>query len=229
VFAVGHTGSFPGFGSIILHYDGTTWTTQVETGSASDYLLAVWGSSPTDVYAVGVGGTILHYGGSGWSPQASGTAESLNSVWGASATDVFAVGSQGTVLHYDGVRWSSQTSATTVTLLSVWGSSGRDVYAVGTTYGACRSGCSPNEVATVHYCGTAWEPEPISAASLVGVGGTSPADVYVVGDSGTILRRNGGLWNLQPRRTTAGLVSIWGRSDAGAFAVGGGAILRGTH
>ncbi len=72
---------------------------EIITGSS------VWGSSATDVFAVGLGGRILHYDGNTWSAQASGRAVWLKGVWGSSATDVFAVGEDSTILHYDGSDW----------------------------------------------------------------------------------------------------------------------------
>lgn len=63
-------------------------------------LAAVWGSSASDVFAVGQAGTILHYNGSTWRRMPSGTATGLKGVWGESTGEVFAVGSGGIVLHY---------------------------------------------------------------------------------------------------------------------------------
>jgi hypothetical protein len=66
-----------------------------------DYTLyGVWGSSGSDVFAVGHSGTILHYDGTGWSAMISGTRNSLRGVRGSSGSDVFAVGWYGTILHY---------------------------------------------------------------------------------------------------------------------------------
>jgi hypothetical protein len=65
-------------------------------------LYGVWGSSGSDVFAVGGGGTILHYNGFIWSSMASGTTNGLRDVWGSSESDVFAVGEGGTILHYGG-------------------------------------------------------------------------------------------------------------------------------
>jgi hypothetical protein len=96
VFAVG-------YGSTILHYDGSTWTPTVSDATAS--LDGVWGSTGSDVFAVGYGGTILHYDGSSWTQMASGTGSWLQGVWGSSASDVFALGYGNTVLHYDGSSW----------------------------------------------------------------------------------------------------------------------------
>ena len=62
----------------------------------------VWGSGPSDVFAVGDVGTIVHYDGTGWSVMSSGTHRCLAGVWGSSASDVFVVGSYGTILHHGG-------------------------------------------------------------------------------------------------------------------------------
>ena len=62
----------------------------------------MWGSSASDVFAVGQNGTILHYDGSSWSSMSSGTSNELLGVWGSSASDAFAVGSWSTILDYSG-------------------------------------------------------------------------------------------------------------------------------
>ena len=36
-------------------------------------LFGIWGSTPNDIYAVGVTGTILHYDGASWSALGAGT------------------------------------------------------------------------------------------------------------------------------------------------------------
>jgi len=61
---------------------------------------AIWGSSATDVFAVGATGEVVHLGATGWSPMASNTNNDLNGVWGSSGTDVFVVGAGGTIIHY---------------------------------------------------------------------------------------------------------------------------------
>jgi hypothetical protein len=69
------------------------------SSGTGDTLDGVWGSSGSDVFAVGEDGTILHYDGSSWSSMSSGTGEWLYGVWGSSGSDVFAVGDSGTILH----------------------------------------------------------------------------------------------------------------------------------
>ena len=84
-------------------------STILEVSGTRGYLRDVWGSSPTDVFAIGrtcesaACGTVMHYDGTRWSvmptPSVPGA---LLGVWAASASDVFAVGEGGTILHYDG-------------------------------------------------------------------------------------------------------------------------------
>jgi hypothetical protein len=107
---------------------GWEWMNPLPTG---DPLYGVWGSSGSDVFAVGELGTILHYDGTAWSTMSSGTTEQLYGVWGSSGSDVFAVGLHGSILHYDGTGWSAMSSGTGEHLSRVWGSSGSDVFAVG--------------------------------------------------------------------------------------------------
>jgi len=131
--------------SIILHYDGSSWS-QMDSGTESDFY-SVWGSSGTDVFAVGQDDStnnsiIVHYDGSSWSTMDGGTISDtrLYGVWGSSGTDVFAVGlnsnninnyNNSIIVHYDGSSWSEMERGTYRPLYSVWGSSGTDVFAVG--------------------------------------------------------------------------------------------------
>jgi photosystem II stability/assembly factor-like uncharacterized protein len=64
-------------------------------------LNGLWGSSTSDVYAVGDAGTILHSidGGANWKYETGGVTTNLNGVWGSAANDVFAVGDAGVILH----------------------------------------------------------------------------------------------------------------------------------
>ncbi|HEY1814393.1 MAG TPA: hypothetical protein VGG74_18705 [Kofleriaceae bacterium] len=94
---------------------------------------AIWGSSPTDVFAAGSGGVIRHYDGTGWSdPMDTQTSVDLDGLWGNGSDDVFAVGDNGTLLHYHAQLWSSiePPGALTMKLSSVSGS-GSTIFFVG--------------------------------------------------------------------------------------------------
>ncbi len=117
---------------IIRHYNGSSWS--VMPYDLHHYLNAVWGSGPSDVFAVGNGGSILHYDGASWSAMDSDTDRALNDVWGSGPNDVYAVGYRGTILHYNGSAWSKMNSGvvgTRIDLTGVWGSGPNDVYVVG--------------------------------------------------------------------------------------------------
>ena len=91
---------------------------QMSSGSSMT-LRAVWGSSKSDVFAVGDNGTILHFDGSRWRPMSSGTTEHLHGVSGTAPDDVYAGGDNGTALRYDGFKWKKLDPGTTNDLGSV--------------------------------------------------------------------------------------------------------------
>src|SRR5258706_2462232 len=97
-------------------------------------LQSVWGSSGTDVFAVGEG-TILHYDGAAWHPMTvPSTSVLYQAVWGSGPADVYAVGSVGNigiVDHYDGTAWSNVVSSGSAFFNGVWGTSASDVWFVG--------------------------------------------------------------------------------------------------
>ncbi len=71
------------------------------TEPTSFALSAVWGSSASDLFAVGA--SVAHYDGIAWSEMANDALSAgLADVWGNSSADVFAVGADGTILHYGG-------------------------------------------------------------------------------------------------------------------------------
>lgn len=112
------------------------WT-EVDSRAAV-VLLAIWGSSASDIWAVGEKGTIRHHGaGYGeWELVASPTTETLHAVWGSASNDVWAVGETGTILHWDGAAWKPSLAAFPVNktkphLYGVWGSGPSDVWIVG--------------------------------------------------------------------------------------------------
>jgi len=88
-----------GDNGMIYDYNGTSWIPA--TGVTQAYMGGVWGTSATDIYAVGTlaagaRGAILHNDGTGWVEQIE-EAAGLNAVWGTggSAGTVYAVGLGG--------------------------------------------------------------------------------------------------------------------------------------
>jgi len=92
-----------------------------------------------------------------------------------------------------------------------------EIYAVGT------SGTAPTEVGQIAiWNGTAWSQETPLASPMVynGVWGSGPSDVYVVGQSATVLRYNGSTWNVEfenPALPNASL-AVWGDGTGRIYA-----------
>jgi hypothetical protein len=86
----------------IWSYDGKTKKWTQSPTSPKQKLLGMWGTSSTDVWAVGLGGGAFHFDGQTWTKQATGTSEALWAVWGSTPSDVWLVGTSGTTLHWNG-------------------------------------------------------------------------------------------------------------------------------
>jgi hypothetical protein len=197
----------------VVSPDGWGWQKPEVQGNS---LYDIWGSSGSDMFAVGEYGTILHYDGISWELMSSGTTAHLWSVWGSSPTDVFA-GGAGVILHYDGYTWS-QINSDCGHILSVWGSSSYDVFA-GTYYGI------------LHYNGQDWTQVAwLPNYSVHGIWGSSATDVYAVGSSDwsaenpnhlIIYHYDGYSWLriYESSSYTLGL-AIWGSSSSNIFVVG---------
>ena len=197
--------------SVQANFRGLSWS--AVTSGTTVQLNEIWGSSPSNIFAVGASGTIRNYNGNAWSKMTSGITSlfppSLNSVWGLSPSNVFAVGASGTIRKYNGTSWSAMTSGTTAQLNSVWGSSSSNVFAVG-ALGTIR-----------YYNGTSWSAMTSGTTkNLNGVWGTGANDVFAVGDSGTVLHYNGTAWSTMNSTITTALYSIWGSSFDNVFAIG---------
>ncbi|MCP4346651.1 MAG: choice-of-anchor D domain-containing protein [Desulfobacterales bacterium] len=197
--------------SVIMHYDGSSWESM--NPDTPNYLSGIWGSSGSDVFAVGWYGTILHYDGSSWTDMGSGTSRFLYNVWGSSGSDVFAVGENGTILHYDSSSWTAMDSGTSRFLYDVWGTSGSDVFAVG------------ENGTIIHYEGTSWTATDSGTLNqLTGVWGTSSSDVFAVGENGTILHYDGTSWTDMASGVSNHLEKVWGSSGSDIFIAGSSRI-----
>jgi len=153
VFAIGNWDNYdlvnPENGFVIVHSDGKRWTLMDAASNVGGYyhLAAIWGTSHSDVFAVGSSGDpdygdmVMHYDGLRWSelPVPSGGG-GLYAVWGASASDVFASGTNDTsmsyVLHYDGATWIRTVLEDNALFEGLWGTSSSQIYGAGIgTYG----------------------------------------------------------------------------------------------
>ena len=128
------------------------------------YLSRIWGTGPTDVWAVGPGSgldeTIWHYDGNTWSTDGVSRGIAPLSVYGFSSDDVWLAGNEGKIWHYDGKSWSQKLdfkkSGYYLGFQEIWGESPQNIYAVGyadtTTF---------RRAIIVHYDGFKWEEKKI--------------------------------------------------------------------
>jgi hypothetical protein len=218
-----------GAGGTILHYDSTAWSFVTTGANPNFWLNDIWGSSATDLFAVGADlahprGAILHYNGAAWQAMESDTSDSLSGVWGSSATDVYAVGSAGVIVHYNGAAWQSLPRVTTSSLFDIWGASASDIFAVG----GAGVGPPPDTLTgtIIHYDGTAWRTIVSDAKTfLFDVWGSGAEDVFAVGDQGTILHYDGQMWRPMPSGTARALFGVWGSGADNVFAVGDQGVI----
>lgn len=212
VFVVGgYEGGDENAYDIIVHYDGATWTIMHQGAPAS--LRHVWGTSDSNIFAVGDHGKILQYDGQQWSAMPSGTSENLKQVWGSSAQDIFIVGTHGSILHYDGHYWQPMNSGTAVELEGIWGSSNNNVFAVG----------EHNTI--LQYDGRAWTPMPVEKTThLQGVWGSSADYIFAAGGNparkGVLLRYENQQWRSIATESSTWFYAVWGSMEHDVFAVG---------
>jgi hypothetical protein len=174
-------------GSVLAHWDGTSWSL-VTHPAAAIALTALAASGPNDVWAVGVGpgpsfsAVIEHYNGSAWTTSATLPGIRLGSVSSVSPAVAWAVGTSNggnatATVEWNGSAWkvvpspnpgSSPDSLTAVSALAA-----NDVWAVGSDvdFGI---GVGESQPMAMHWDGTAWTAVPAT--------GTAP-DVF--GETGT--------------------------------------------
>lgn len=189
--------------------DGPTsgWSESYATVDGQE-LNAIWGSSASDIWAVGAAGRIVRYDGSTWSNYPSGTTETLRAIWGSSATDVWIGGESGVLLRHDGKVLTKATSGTTGTINGLWGLSASEIWAA-------------TDDKVMHYNGSAWLPQSTSSMEAYCVWGLS-SSVAWAGSNGTLLSFNGTAWTAfspAPAKTNEWIFGVWGAADDDVWAV----------
>lgn len=163
VWGTGSSDVFVVDANTIWHYDGMSWQLAASVDASS--LRRVWGSSSTNVYAVGQHYTptqtlaaVWRYDGDRWEFVPSDIEGDRWDVWGSDSNNLYIVGnssSEGLITHYNGMTWNTIRVAVTPTLQGVWGSNRNDVYAVG---GGARNGfCCSGAGTILHFNGNDWQ------------------------------------------------------------------------
>ena len=141
-----------------------TWT--IDTVQIwGTYLMKMWGSSPTDVWAVGSGSDyneeIWHYDGKEWKTDGVWRGIHPWCIYGFAKNDIWIAGSDGEIWHYDGNDWSESLSYSkelnykypVIIFYNIWGVKPNDIYAVGLTVDSNNIFMS----IMMHYDGAQWE------------------------------------------------------------------------
>jgi hypothetical protein len=233
----------------ILRFDGHEWSTVYRSAGQ---LRDVWGSSATDVFAVGENGTIIHGDGNEWSLMSSGVDWPLTTVEGSGPNHVFAWGLHGgaqTVLRWDGSAWRQVPVQTGVAVVSLavdpsggaWACDTQGwVYggASGTLYSfyqlrapaTALAGPGHLELLGVDVAGDVFHwaaggsPEWRGFSSPVRSLWSAPwGFVYGVGLDGQIVYRDGSSWlTLRDAHEACQLNAVFGAPDGARFVVGSG-------
>jgi len=169
-WVVGGNGGF----SYSAHWDGNAWTAANVTGPTGADIIAMWGASAGNIWAVGFSGNspntaavIWHYDGAGWAACAAGntctsagtSAPQLAGIFGISATDIWAVGGSEAV-HWDGAAWTSKATGipASASASAVWCAATADCWIVSSTKMFHWNGADWNTNYTVGstYAGAVW-------------------------------------------------------------------------
>jgi hypothetical protein len=118
------------------------------TSPSSNTLNSIWGTSATNIYAVGDGGVYLRYDGSRWSIQSRPVATRLNDIKGTGQT-MFLAGNTGTLMRHPGDDWWTVQTELPNNLNSVWGATMNDFFAVGDNGLIMRYGLGALTVGTI--------------------------------------------------------------------------------
>lgn len=192
-WAVGERWTGTAYMQLIVHVvDGAVTETEAPTATR---LSAIWGSGPSDIWAVGDSGVILHYDGGGWAdvtPEygADRPSEMFRTPWGTGPGDIWFPGISET-LHYDGVEWTRYSA---IDAFAVHGTGSSNVWAVGNG-------------AAYHFDGTSWSTVEMSwPGAMAGLWVVGPEDIWAgsrrpsfTGFTGTVVHYNGtSAWKNDP-------------------------------
>ncbi|MBI4252822.1 hypothetical protein HY623_01420 [Candidatus Uhrbacteria bacterium] len=202
IWAVGDDG-------LIIHWDGTTWTTV--TSPHGSRINGIFMLSASSGWAVGDGGKIIRYDGTSWTQVSSPVTDHLNSIWMVSESDGWAVGEAGKILRFDGTSWTQFTDTGGNTWHDIQMISAADGWVVG------------NQGLIYRWNGSAWSLHTDS-------GGTvwrslyllSATDGWVAGDQGLIYRWNGSEWLLSADTGGTNWRSVYHASSSDGWVTGTG-------
>ncbi len=192
-------------------------------------IYGIWGTSKSDVYAVGAQGTLVHWNGGGWTLQKSfgdGKAD-VKAVFGSDAGHIWAAGWSGIAAAFNGTAWKdlpmlsgngnfngvfASASPTAPGGYDAWFAAAQGLYRVVSQGG---------KVGVMKH-------NPTPYGNYLGIHGTDKDHVWAVGMYGSVAKWDGNVWKQQPSGTSIALRSVWAATATAIYAVGEkGQILKG--
>lgn len=222
---------------------------------ASSALMGVWGTGPSDIWALQYPNAIVHWDGQSWLTSKGPSGPALHGIAGLNANNIWAVGDSGTVYRWDGASWTQQAVPSTVSLFGIWVESASQVWIAGfqgliyqgdgvnwnlslsdPSYGnfLSLSGVDKLHIWAVSnqgniatWNGAAWSMTNVGGTSLRSVSGQAADNVWAVGLNSVAFRFDGLTWKSQPAGTasTPALNSVWTVDANTAWAVGDGGSI----
>lgn len=193
-------------------------------------LMSVWGTSPTDVWAVGAdaldgsGPTVLHFDGAAWSEVETGVEGDLWWVFGFQGGPVYMGGSGGNILRYEGGELTRMPTPGTGVVFGIWGAAEDDLWAVGGEAGGAQGAFAWRLQAadpSGAWVPAAGFPEDLAATdALWKVAGVARDDVWMVGTGGKAVHFDGETLTESFVGVAESLFTV--HASAGSFAAAGG-------
>jgi hypothetical protein len=191
---------------------------------------AVWGSGPTDIWALTQQPAVLHYDGRGWSQTPLAGMGTPLAIWGSGPRDVFVVGESGLAIRWDGSQWNRLTTGVTRDLVAVHGRSATEVYVLA------QSENDNSPPLLLRWDGRQFTSSPLTLPFRAHALTVTPAEIIVAGAAffdptpnerrtyGVVARMRGAAWTLagfDGRRATDPVLSgaTWRRACVAGAAV----------
>ncbi len=203
-------------GGFMMHYNGSQWVQQFAY-MGFEPLFAMYGSSPTEIYAGGYDGGVYHYKDCNpnnyfWERTTVLPGSfSIKGVWNTGINNAFLVAGPyiykftGGLVNGDCFRevWNSETDTTAVvTFKGIWGFSADNLFACGDKFTVIATGSF-----IYHFNGTSWsemttQTANVSHTSVYAIWGSDTANVFAVGEKGLILKYGGAVYETFTVNTT---------------------------
>jgi hypothetical protein len=206
----------------IVRYNGSRWTNYSNSGSR---LLAVGGTTSSNVFFVGETGTIRRWNGSTIAAQTSNTTAAIQGVWGAPTLYVWAVTYSGQILRYYNGAWSVRNTLANTRLYAVWGTAYDNFYVGGEDYSTGSYviyQCTSTPTCTLRYSAAG------TGARILAIWGNATGTrIWASGTNGKLVYFNGTSWAAQTSPApTSQHYALWGAAENRIFLAANGVIYR---